>query len=132
MDVLVCAACFCHAARAASSIDRQAQALTFTRIEAARSGWDATSAPATGWVSVTLPDVWATRWPRFDGVVWYRLGALRHRLMRRFEQQGMACSWTRGHGAHRHDPSGDKSGAGLTPLVALAGRHGCIDSQPRA
>lgn len=29
--------------------------------------------PATGWVDVKLPDFWATRWPGFDGVVWYRL-----------------------------------------------------------
>ncbi|HKT98212.1 MAG TPA: 7TM diverse intracellular signaling domain-containing protein [Paraburkholderia sp.] len=73
MGVIFCAACFSHAASAASSLDPPAQAPAFTHIEAARSGWDATTAPAMGWVSVTLPDVWTARWPRFDGVVWYRL-----------------------------------------------------------
>ena len=29
--------------------------------------------PASGWVQVSLPDVWSKRWPTFDGVVWYRL-----------------------------------------------------------
>jgi len=73
MGAVFCAACFSHAACAASPGDGPAQAFAFTHIEAARSGWDATRAPATGWVNVTLPDVWAARWPRFDGVVWYRL-----------------------------------------------------------
>lgn len=42
--------------------------------EAARgTGWDDAAPPATGWTPVTLPDSWATRWPGFDGVVWYRL-----------------------------------------------------------
>ena len=26
-----------------------------------------------GWVSVTLPDVWGTRWPSHDGAVWYQV-----------------------------------------------------------
>ncbi len=43
------------------------------RIEAARSDWNAQSPPQSGWVDVTLPDNWNTRWPGFDGVVWYRL-----------------------------------------------------------
>ncbi|WP_087691618.1 ATP-binding protein [Pandoraea sp. PE-S2R-1] len=49
--------------------------LTFERIEAVRAGadWHATQPPDTGWESVTLPDVWSTRWPHYDGVVWYRL-----------------------------------------------------------
>ena len=29
--------------------------------------------PDAGWLEVTLPDNWSTRWPSFDGVVWYRL-----------------------------------------------------------
>lgn len=29
--------------------------------------------PTSGWVQVSLPDVWSKRWPTFDGVVWYRL-----------------------------------------------------------
>ncbi|QCP52948.1 histidine kinase [Trinickia violacea] len=43
------------------------------RVEAARSTWLADAPPASGWVSVSLPDDWSTRWPEFDGVVWYRL-----------------------------------------------------------
>lgn len=43
------------------------------RVEAVRSEWTATSPPADGWTPVTLPDTWSTRWPGFDGVVWYRL-----------------------------------------------------------
>jgi signal transduction histidine kinase len=42
--------------------------------EAARgTGWNDAAPPAEGWTPVTLPDSWATRWPAFDGVVWYRL-----------------------------------------------------------
>jgi hypothetical protein len=57
-----------HAASA-----QQPATIPFTSIEAARSRWDASSPPDTGWVSVTLPDQWTERWPDFDGVVWYRL-----------------------------------------------------------
>jgi signal transduction histidine kinase len=46
---------------------------SFDSIEAARSDWHADQPPATGWVPVSLPDVWTSRWPTFDGVVWYRL-----------------------------------------------------------
>ena len=31
------------------------------------------STTSHGLVDVKLPDFWATRWPGFDGVVWYRL-----------------------------------------------------------
>ncbi|MBJ9679482.1 sensor histidine kinase [Burkholderia gladioli] len=42
--------------------------------EAARAaGWDDAAPPAAGWTRVQLPDVWTSRWPGFDGVVWYRL-----------------------------------------------------------
>ncbi|MDM0083657.1 7TM diverse intracellular signaling domain-containing protein [Variovorax sp. J31P179] len=44
----------------------------FDSIEAARSDWQASSPPADGWTPVSLPDAWATRWPGYDGVVWYR------------------------------------------------------------
>lgn len=37
------------------------------------SGWNDAAPPAEGWTPVTLPDTWTTRWPGFDGVVWYRL-----------------------------------------------------------
>ena len=45
----------------------------FDSIEAARSDWHASTPPVDGWTPVSLPDAWATRWPGFDGVVWYRL-----------------------------------------------------------
>ncbi|HJP98566.1 MAG TPA: ATP-binding protein [Rhodanobacteraceae bacterium] len=46
---------------------------TLEKAEAAPSGWNATVPPATGWTAVTLPDDWSHRWPRHNGVVWYRL-----------------------------------------------------------
>jgi len=52
---------------------RAASALPNEHVEAARSAWDSASPPDSGWVDVTLPDDWTTRWPRFDGVVWYRI-----------------------------------------------------------
>ncbi|HET9033860.1 MAG TPA: 7TM diverse intracellular signaling domain-containing protein [Dokdonella sp.] len=42
-------------------------------IEAARAELHASAPPTSGWVDVTLPDVWSKRWPDYDGVVWYRL-----------------------------------------------------------
>jgi len=50
-----------------------AQFQTLRQAEAAPSGWDAAAPPATGWVPVKLMDFWNKRWPRHDGVVWYRL-----------------------------------------------------------
>ncbi|WP_374625284.1 7TM diverse intracellular signaling domain-containing protein [Pandoraea sp.] len=51
--------------------------MNFDRIEAVRAGADRrpdlAEPPDTGWVDVTLPDVWTSRWPGYDGVVWYRL-----------------------------------------------------------
>lgn len=58
-----------------------AAGLTLDRAEAVASGWDVQSPPAEGWTPVRLPDDWTTRWPRHDGVVWYRL---------RWEQHGAA------------------------------------------
>jgi signal transduction histidine kinase len=49
------------------------EVLEITRAEAARSGWDAQAPPVGGWVPVTLLDIWTSRWPAHDGVVWYRL-----------------------------------------------------------
>jgi hypothetical protein len=57
----------------AASARAQSEAVTFTRIEAAQSTWQDDGPPVTGWVPVSLPDIWSTRWPGFDGVVWYRL-----------------------------------------------------------
>lgn len=45
----------------------------FPRAEAVRSDWHAREPPAEGWEAVTIPDAWNSRWPRHDGVVWYRL-----------------------------------------------------------
>jgi signal transduction histidine kinase len=43
-------------------------------VEAVRaSDWNAQTPPDSGWVEVSLPDNWPRRWPRHDGVVWYRL-----------------------------------------------------------
>ncbi|PLC06895.1 histidine kinase [Variovorax sp. RO1] len=58
----------------AGSAHAQTPAAPELRAEAARgTGWDDTAPPTDGWTPVTLPDSWATRWPGFDGVVWYRL-----------------------------------------------------------
>ncbi|WP_244306423.1 sensor histidine kinase [Paraburkholderia lacunae] len=59
-----------------------AETPSFSRVEAVRAQTLAAPSaipieraqpPATGWVDVKLPDYWSTRWPDFDGVVWYRL-----------------------------------------------------------
>src|SRR4249920_1245808 len=51
-----------------------ASTLAFDRVEAVRAPrWQDEQPPATGWVEVSLPDAWQSRWPGFDGVVWYRL-----------------------------------------------------------
>lgn len=46
---------------------------TITRAEAVRGNWNDSAPPAAGWTSVQLMDIWSKRWPRHDGVVWYRL-----------------------------------------------------------
>jgi signal transduction histidine kinase len=38
-----------------------------------RGQWNDEAPPAQGWQTVPLPDVWAQRWPDYNGVVWYRL-----------------------------------------------------------
>ena len=65
----VLAACARHE-RTASP---QTQIQTLQQAEAVSSGWGAITPPATGWVPVKLADFWDKRWPRHDGVVWYRL-----------------------------------------------------------
>jgi len=50
-----------------------AQVTRLERADAVASGWDAATAPSSGWTPVKLPDTWTSRWPRHDGVVWYRL-----------------------------------------------------------
>jgi signal transduction histidine kinase len=66
-SVLAVVACAPHP-RATS-----AATVVLDHAEAAPSDWDAAAPPATGWVPVTLTDDWSARWPRHDGVVWYRL-----------------------------------------------------------
>ncbi|GAB3380047.1 sensor histidine kinase [Lysobacter fragariae] len=46
---------------------------TFAQAQAVRGTWDSYTPPATGWEPVKLMDVWTTRWPKHDGVVWYRV-----------------------------------------------------------
>lgn len=67
--VLCVALCACSAATDSA----QGEAPLLERAEAARSSWHAESPPMAGWVPVALPDLWTTRWPAHDGVVWYRL-----------------------------------------------------------
>lgn len=50
-----------------------ADPLVLERAEAARADWDEWRPPDEGWVPVTLLDTWDKRWPRHNGVVWYRL-----------------------------------------------------------
>lgn len=45
----------------------------FRQAEAAPSGWHAHQPGDRGWTPVALPDDWARRWSRHDGVVWYRM-----------------------------------------------------------
>ena len=48
--------------------------MDFDRIEAVRApSWEDDQPPETGWVDVSLPDAWQSRWPGFEGAVWYRL-----------------------------------------------------------
>lgn len=47
--------------------------VTIDQAEAVQAGWDSGTPPATGWTPVKLMDYWSTRWPRHDGVVWYRV-----------------------------------------------------------
>lgn len=56
-----------------AAVPAHADTLTHPRIEAARSDWQSDSPPSAGWVPVSLPDDWSSRWSEFDGVVWYRL-----------------------------------------------------------
>ncbi len=47
--------------------------ITLASAQAVRSDWSANAPPVDGWETVTIPDIWTTHWPTFDGVVWYRL-----------------------------------------------------------
>ncbi|RMX03069.1 histidine kinase [Corticibacter populi] len=43
------------------------------RTEAAPAEGPSNARPAAGWEEVTLPDMWARRWPHHDGSAWYRI-----------------------------------------------------------
>ena len=47
--------------------------MQITQAEAAPADWSSQTPPTDGWVPVKLMDLWDTRWPQHDGVVWYRL-----------------------------------------------------------
>ncbi|MCJ0762080.1 sensor histidine kinase [Variovorax terrae] len=47
--------------------------LVVTQAEAVQGRWDDDVPPVDGWQPVSIPDVWAKRWPDYNGVVWYRL-----------------------------------------------------------
>lgn len=67
--VFLIAALILHGAAGAA----EPQLAAFTDVEVARSDRDDGRPPLSGWRTVSLPDDWSTRWPDFDGVVWYRL-----------------------------------------------------------
>ncbi|MFM9924968.1 ATP-binding protein [Variovorax sp. H27-G14] len=74
IGTLICALWLLLAAGPASAQAGADAAPPVFRVEAVRAAdWHDTAPPAEGWTPVTLPDSWATRWPGFDGVVWYRL-----------------------------------------------------------
>ncbi len=47
--------------------------VTIDHAEAVRANWDSSAPPATDWIPVKLMDYWNTRWPQYNGVVWYRV-----------------------------------------------------------
>ncbi len=51
----------------------QGSSLVLQDAQAVRGQATDEAPPADGWQSVTLPDIWASRWPEHNGVVWYRL-----------------------------------------------------------
>jgi signal transduction histidine kinase len=57
----------------AAAVGHATDVLQISRAEAVQSDWDASTPPDTGWVQVPLPDDWTSRWPQYDGVVWYRM-----------------------------------------------------------
>lgn len=69
---LLALACLLLAA-CAPSLEGRTDVVTFERAQAVRGDWNDTRPPVTGWTNVTLQDDWTARWPRHDGVVWYRV-----------------------------------------------------------
>ncbi|HEY0661070.1 MAG TPA: ATP-binding protein [Lysobacter sp.] len=56
-----------------ASADGQQPLTEIARAEAVRADWNSETPPATEWTPVRLPDAWDARWPRHDGVAWYRV-----------------------------------------------------------
>ncbi len=46
---------------------------TIIGVQAAKEDAGNAPRPTQGWVPVTLPDIWTTRWPDYSGAVWYRV-----------------------------------------------------------
>ena len=53
--------------------DKAPATLKIERADAVRGDWQDRAPPKSGWTPVELMDVWTTRWPDHDGVVWYRV-----------------------------------------------------------
>lgn len=71
--VLACLLMLSACARRDATDAASSGTTTLVRADAAMSDWYDAAPPASGWTRVTLPDTWTSRWPRHDGVVWYRL-----------------------------------------------------------
>lgn len=65
--LLVCAGCV------RTAPDEVAAPLKLEVAQAVRGAWNDVAPPAAGWTRVELMDIWTSRWPEHDGVVWYRL-----------------------------------------------------------
>ena len=65
--LLACSGC------AQRGSDEAPATLTIERADAVRGDWQDRAPPESGWTPVELMDVWTTRWPGHDGVVWYRV-----------------------------------------------------------
>lgn len=68
-------ACGCLAAPAAAeqTLSTPNATIELQTAEAAAADWHSEAPPVGGWTPVKLMDVWDSRWPHHDGVVWYRL-----------------------------------------------------------
>jgi signal transduction histidine kinase len=70
--LLACLCLACAAAAAQTNASRTAT-VELKSAEAAPADWNSQTPPVDGWTPVKLMDLWDTRWPHHNGVVWYRL-----------------------------------------------------------
>lgn len=56
-----------------AALAKDSEPTALTSAQAARGDAQSLSPPSAGWVSVSVPDNWQSRWPDYNGVVWYRL-----------------------------------------------------------